>query len=231
MSLNRSLSKAELFEVIIKELNSSLETDAVMKIIYQSINELMPVSFFVICAYDEENTKVFVNYCVKQNKIVAEDFTTSISNPNSLIAYTIKSKSEIIIYNLQDDYDKYLKGPYQLHGKEDLHCESIIMIPLFVKQKLIGLFSVQHQNKNTYTLENINFLRSLSPFIALALNNAYTFNLLLNANKEISHQKIEIENKQNEILSSIRYAKRIQQALLPSDKFIDRQLKKHNKFT
>ena len=128
---------------------------------------------------------------------------------------------------MQDDYGKYLNGSYRLHGKEDLHCESVIMIPLFVKQKLIGLFSVQHQNINTYSLENINFLRSLSPFIALALKNAYTFNLLSKANEEILIQKLEIENKQNEILSSIRYAKRIQQAMLPSEKFIDRNLKKY----
>ena len=227
MSLNKNLNTAELFEAIIKELNSSLQTDALMNIVYKSINELMAVSFFIICAYDETDKKVSVNYCVKQNKIVAEDFTTAISNPNSLIAHTIKSKNEIIIHNLQHDYGKYLKGFYQLHGKEDLHCESVIMIPLFVKQKLIGLFSVQHQNINTYSLENINFLRSLSPFIALALNNAYTFNLLSKANDEILIQKLEIENKQNEILSSIRYAKRIQQAMLPSEKFIDRNLKKH----
>ncbi|MDX2172515.1 MAG: tetratricopeptide repeat protein [Bacteroidota bacterium] len=46
------------------------------------------------------------------------------------------------------------------------------------------------------------------------------------ANLLISKQKDEIEQKQKEILDSIKYAKRIQKAMLPSDKFIDRSLKK-----
>ena len=45
------------------------------------------------------------------------------------------------------------------------------------------------------------------------------------ANVLITKQKDEIFQKQKEILDSIKYAKRIQNAMLPSDKFIDRNLK------
>ncbi len=48
------------------------------------------------------------------------------------------------------------------------------------------------------------------------------------ANDEISLQKNVIEEKQKEILDSIHYAKRIQNALLPSEKYIDRNLNKLN---
>jgi tetratricopeptide (TPR) repeat protein len=44
------------------------------------------------------------------------------------------------------------------------------------------------------------------------------------ANVEITMQKSIVENKQKEILDSIRYAKRIQQALLTSEKYIDKNL-------
>lgn len=45
------------------------------------------------------------------------------------------------------------------------------------------------------------------------------------ANLLITKQKDEIFQKQKEILDSIKYAKRIQKAMLPSDKFIERNLK------
>ena len=45
------------------------------------------------------------------------------------------------------------------------------------------------------------------------------------ANEIISRQKLVVEEKQKEILDSIHYAKRIQQSLLPSEKYIERQLK------
>lgn len=46
------------------------------------------------------------------------------------------------------------------------------------------------------------------------------------ANLEIIKQKHIIEEKQQEILDSIYYARRIQRALLPSEKYIDRNLNK-----
>ncbi len=49
------------------------------------------------------------------------------------------------------------------------------------------------------------------------------------ANEAISKQKEIIEEKQKEILDSIHYAKRIQTALITSEKYIDRNLNKLNK--
>lgn len=45
-------------------------------------------------------------------------------------------------------------------------------------------------------------------------------------NEIISHQKHEVEEKQKEILDSIRYAKRIQSSLLPQEKMIEKTLNK-----
>lgn len=46
------------------------------------------------------------------------------------------------------------------------------------------------------------------------------------AKKEAEEQKVMVEEKQKEILDSIKYARRIQFALLPSDKQVERQIKK-----
>jgi ribosomal protein L4 len=43
---------------------------------------------------------------------------------------------------------------------------------------------------------------------------------------ELQHQKELVEEKNKDILDSIRYAKRIQQSLLPSEAYIKRVLKK-----
>ena len=47
--------------------------------------------------------------------------------------------------------------------------------------------------------------------------------------KLTKHQKHIIEEKQKEILDSIHYAKRIQTSLLPTEKYIERKLKKITK--
>lgn len=61
--------------------------------------------------------------------------------------------------------------------------------------------------------------------IAFAIFAYRSFLQKQKANIEILKQKQIIEEKQKEILDSIRYAKRIQAALLPSEKYIERNLK------
>jgi tetratricopeptide (TPR) repeat protein len=49
------------------------------------------------------------------------------------------------------------------------------------------------------------------------------------ANEIIFHQKALVEEKQKEIVDSIHYAKRIQQSLLPTEKYIDKNLRRLKK--
>lgn len=55
--------------------------------------------------------------------------------------------------------------------------------------------------------------------------------LLESKNREIKAQHELLEEKQKEIIDSINYARRIQQSLLPSNKYIGKSLKKLNKIT
>lgn len=147
--------------------------------------------------------------------MVNENFKTSINNSNSFTAVTIKTGKEVIVLDLENEHSKYLSGKPQLHSKEDLWCETLIMIPLFVQTKLIGLFSVQRLEKFAYSNADIELLKSLAAFIAVALNNAGSYTRLDKASIEISFQKRLIELKNLDITDSISYAKRIQDAKLP----------------
>lgn len=60
--------------------------------------------------------------------------------------------------------------------------------------------------------------------IIAAIVSFYAYRNKKQANIEIAQQKNLVEQKQKEILDSIRYAQRIQQALLTSEKFIARKL-------
>lgn len=74
------------------------------------------------------------------------------------------------------------------------------------------------------------FLLAISGFGLLILGFAvFAYRSFLQkkrANEEITQQKTIIEEKQKEILDSIHYAKRIQQSLLPGNKYIDKTLKR-----
>jgi len=223
-AIESSYKNLELLNNISNEITSSLNLTSVMELIYKNVSALMDVSFFIISTYNELENTVEIKYSVKQGKVVDEEFKTTIMNPNSYIAKTIQSKKEIIVLDEDVERSKYLDGPSTLHGKEDLETKSHIFIPLFLKDKVIGLFSVQSLKKSAYTNTQIDVLRSLAPVIAVALNNAEAYHKIDHANVEITAQKKIVEEKQKEILDSIAYALRIQTAILPPQKIVKQHL-------
>ena len=67
-------------------------------------------------------------------------------------------------------------------------------------------------------------------FVVISWRNKQRANkALAEKNAEINLQKEIIEEKQKEVMDSIRYAKRIQQSLLPTEKYIARNLTDLNK--
>jgi hypothetical protein len=66
-----------------------------------------------------------------------------------------------------------------------------------------------------------------SLFIGYSYRQKLKINTELNEkNRVIESQKKQVEEKQKEILDSIQYAKRIQQSLMPSEKYIERNVNK-----
>ena len=79
--------------------------------------------------------------------------------------------------------------------------------------------------------KNIVLVFVICSLVLLVLFLIFLFNRFLVIQKQktvIEKQKAVVEEKQKEILDSIRYAKKIQQSLLPTEKFIDKNLTRLN---
>ncbi|HWY10266.1 MAG TPA: tetratricopeptide repeat protein [Bacteroidia bacterium] len=92
---------------------------------------------------------------------------------------------------------------------------------LLQAQNEISLKTINQQKTTTYfILTGLILVIGLAFFIFRGLKQQRR------ANKIITEQKHLVEEKQNEIVDSIKYARRIQQSLLPTEKYIERKLKK-----
>jgi tetratricopeptide (TPR) repeat protein len=97
------------------------------------------------------------------------------------------------------------------------------------QQESLEAKSKEEKRKQDLILYAVSFVLFFIFIFAILLYRGYR--LKQKANKElgvknetIEAQKHEVEEKQKEILDSIKYAKRIQTALLPSEKYIARKL-------
>jgi len=73
-----------------------------------------------------------------------------------------------------------------------------------------------------------SFIIGFALVIALILILYNRYRIKTQSAEELTYKNLIIEAKQKEILDSIHYAKRIQQSLLPSEKYIERVLSKNN---
>ena len=102
------------------------------------------------------------------------------------------------------------------------------------KQNISKIESEKQAQKNSF-IRNLLLFGILSILLILVfVFRSYRIknksNILLEQkNTEIAMQKEIVEEKQKEIIDSIHYAKRIQQSLLPTEKYIEKTLIRLNK--
>ncbi|TAD97066.1 MAG: hypothetical protein EAZ97_13045 [Bacteroidetes bacterium] len=206
--IEQSYENVRVISKIGREITSILHHDMVVDQVFESVKNLMDVSMFRIGVYNPEDHSVFYSGFKGEQKFVPYIHPV-VDGKLQLSHWCIEKKEEIVINNFEKEYSKY--GTFDPNITD--FPRSIIYLPLIVEEELIGILTVQSFHKNAYSEEHINILRALGTYISIALDNSVTYGKLNSANKII-------EAKTEHIVSSIRYAERIQQAILPEKSVI-----------
>jgi signal transduction histidine kinase len=155
-----------------RDITSSLSIENIIKTVYENVNTLMDASVFTIGLYKaEENCLEFPAAIEKGESL--ESFTIPMEDENRLAVWCYKNQKEVVINDYGMDYGKYAKQMSQPIAGETP--ESILYLPLWNKDKVIGVISAQSFTKNAYSDYHINMLRNLATYSAIALENADAF--------------------------------------------------------
>ncbi len=214
--LEKNFQDTKLIAQITKDISSSLSVETIVSRVYENINTLMPSESFGIGLYNPVSHSLqFPGFIERNEKMPFFEFHCS--DKDRYAVWCFDNEKEIIINDNHTEYSKYikvLKAP--VAGKSP---ESLIYLPLFTKDKKIGVLTVQSFTKDAYHEYEVNILRNLALSIAIALDNASLYENLEEKVKErtqeVNSQKAIIEEKNKDITDSIKYAKKIQQALMP----------------
>jgi serine phosphatase RsbU (regulator of sigma subunit) len=214
--INQAYQNTKLLSQISKDISESLEIETIVSRVYKNINTLMDATCFGLGIYDPEKDYINMPGFIENGESL-DDLGYYLSDER-LATYCFNRGEEILISNYAKEYKRYIKGiQAPVSGKDST---SIIYLPLYLKEKIIGLITVQSFKEDIYTDYHLDILRSLATTIAAALENARLYENMEDKVKErtaeLYHQKEIIEEKNKHITDSIIYAKRIQDATLPS---------------
>ncbi|MDX2174518.1 MAG: GAF domain-containing protein [Bacteroidota bacterium] len=206
LEIEKNYEDTRLLSQIAEDISSSLSVETINSKVYKNINQLMDATMFGIGIYNPANKHLEFKGFMENNQLM-EDFSYRADDPNRLAAHCFTNNKEIFINDYSVEYTKYIKGIQAPISGQD--SASILYLPLYSKDNIIGVITVQSFEKNAYSDYNFNILKNLAVSVGIALDNA---NLYQNLEEKVKERTQEIEfqaeiiaeaNKELELLSIV----------------------------
>ncbi len=191
--LEQSYRNVELLSEIGRKITSSLSVEKIISTVYDNVNALMDASVFGIGIYNDTLKRIEFPATYENGKSLPF-YSNSIYEENRFGALCFISGKEIIMGDLGEEYQNYIQNiPTPKAGSQAV---SLIYLPLKVKEKILGVITVQSFEKNAYSDYHIFMLRNIAIYTAIALENADSFeklNQTLTTLKKTQTQLIQAE--------------------------------------
>lgn len=207
--IEESFANIRTLSEIAQKITAILDVSSLITSIYDYVATLVQTSGFGIGLLDKDQQYIeFTGFMENGKKL--PDSRDYLADKNRLSVWCCKNNSEVFIIDYDLEINNYITA-ISMHNPEDGEpMQSIIYLPLTIEGRIIGVITVQSLDKNAYTTQDLDLLRSLAATVSIALSNAKAYESVEVANKEIQRKNVSLQD-------SLRYAKTIQQALLPTE--------------
>ncbi|HWC54191.1 MAG TPA: tetratricopeptide repeat protein [Chitinophagaceae bacterium] len=201
--LEQSYNSVSVLSKIGRDITSTLDLDTILNTVYENVNQLMDATVFGIGIYKPEENSIEYRLAIEEGKRF-KPYQRNMSDKTQLAVWCIENNKEVFINDISKEYSKYLKDiDYTVpayvvleDGSIPKNPNSLIYLPLQVKDKIIGLISVQSYEKNAYSQNHLNILKTLASYTSAALYNAASYESLqstLNTLKQTQEQLVQSE--------------------------------------
>ncbi|MBL4937535.1 diguanylate cyclase [Clostridium sp. YIM B02515] len=179
--LIESYNNMKTISEIGQNITSTLDFEKILNLVYKSINDLMQAYAFGIALYDKSTENIEYSLFI-ENSIRYPVFKSSINNKNTWAAWCILNKKEVLINDVEKEYRNYIQDRNFIHGTK---AGSLIYCPLIFEDSVLGVITVQSISKNAYSQYNLDTVKALASYIAIAIRNAQKSNDLEKLNKKL----------------------------------------------
>ncbi|PWJ40757.1 GAF domain-containing protein [Sediminitomix flava] len=204
--VERSFSDVKMLSTIGLTISTTLSTSAIIRTVYDKLQEIMDVSAFGIGILNPVKNRIDFNGAM-ENGTELPFFYHDLNDMLRYSVWSVKNRKEVFMNNHIEEYHNYIETAAKpVQGRDT---QSLIYLPLETKDKIIGVMTVQSFNPNAYNSYHLDILRNMAIYAATAIVNAESY-------EKIERQKDELHATSQKVTSSIKYAKRIQNAVLPN---------------
>lgn len=218
--IEKSHQNTRLLSEIGQQIISNINFDSIFTKLHDNVSHLMNADCFGVRIYHPSTNEIEYRYEIERG-VLFDSLRVSMDDNDNFSVWCLKNQKDILINDLESEYKNYV-SKIVIPAGEVPH--SILFCPMNVGKKKVGVITVQSFQKNAYKQLHLDMLKTLASYTAIALENANLVEHLEEKveerTKEIVKQKEIIEENNKHITDSIKYAKRIQEAFLPSEEGI-----------
>jgi signal transduction histidine kinase/ligand-binding sensor domain-containing protein/DNA-binding response OmpR family regulator len=175
-------AELEILGEIGKDLNASLNREAIFSRLYQHISNIVDAHVFAIGILDSDKGQIDFKLTLESGKPLPPH-SQPLSDQTRLSSLCVSKGQEIVVNHRTDiaNYVETLRVPTV--GEQ---MASIVFLPLRThEQRVMGCMTLQSPTPNAYTAAQLDILRTLASYTAIALDNANAYREVERKNKEI----------------------------------------------
>ena len=165
-----------------RELTATLDMETIMLTVYRHVHHLMDAPIVGIGFYDLEAGLVTFPFAMDAG-VRSETYSRELSDRRQFAVWCLHHRREVFINDLDTEAGNYLEGPQhppphpvlRVDGTPRSPACSMMYVPLIVKDRNMGVLSVQSPAKNAYQQVHLDMLQTLAAHAAVALDNARAY--------------------------------------------------------
>jgi signal transduction histidine kinase len=174
-NLQQSYDNVEQLGEIGRKITASLSVETIIGTVYNNVNALMDAAVFGIGIHNDALKRIEFPATYEDGQALPF-YYNSIDDENRFAVMCFTQSREIIMGNLEEEYKLHIQQVLTPHeGKQPV---SLIYLPLVVKEKKLGVITVQSFQQNAYSDYHLFMLRNIATYTAIAIENAESFETL-----------------------------------------------------
>ena len=149
-------------------VTSGLDLDHVLVMLYEQCRLVMPADSFYVALYDEEKGEI--EFPLFQDQGVYRQVKPFVLNSSKGMTGCVIEEGHTIY--LPDLLDPNVSEKYRLIRYGGIPTRSYLGVPMFLRDKVIGVISMQSTLPNAYSPDQVRLLETITSHAVIAIENA-----------------------------------------------------------
>ncbi|MFP4370372.1 MAG: ATP-binding protein [Candidatus Kapaibacterium sp.] len=201
--LKDSFNNLSVLSNIGQSITAILNFDELFDKLYHELTTVIDSSTFAIGLLDDKKSTIEYGLII-QNQEKKDKASIPLDDESRIDVMSVLHKHEIIIRDMEQGM-RQLKDNYSWFDEEfepkslSAGSQSALCIPIKVDNNVIGIMTVESRTKNTFKNHDIDMIRNLASYIAIAVMNAKSY-------QEIIKSHEELKKTQNQLVQAEKMA-------------------------